>query len=261
MTKSFHAGSAASKAIRIARLAELGYDSNPACMEVKCGFADLTIGGADLSPIYEAIDGGISEFTDRMMVMKPYPSCKASHNGIDAMFALAEEHDLHPADIAHIDVKVQLHVMDLLCCPIAKTKLEGKFSLNYCMAHVIAYRELSLRDFDGDAVDDPVIIELMDKVSVAGSDTLNEGDNMLVRGDTEVRVQTVDGRELFKRVNYATGDPLNPLTEEQRMKKLRDCFERNLTSEGALSVIELLESPETLSDISELIEAINSTAL
>jgi len=261
MAKPFHAGSAASKAIRIVRLASLGYDSNPACIEEKCGFADLTIGGADMAPAYDAIENGIFDFLDPGLIMKPYPSCKASHNGIDAMRLLVTENDLAPDDIKHVNVRVQPYAMDLLRFPVARTKLEGKFSLNYCMAQIIAKRELSINDFDGDLVEDPVIIELMKKMDVAGSEELNEGDNMLVRGDTEVRVLTNDGRELTKRVNYATGDPHNPLTEEQRIKKLSDCFSRNLTHEGAQAVIKALEGFERLEHISGLIEMVNSVAL
>ncbi|MCL1828788.1 MAG: MmgE/PrpD family protein [Oscillospiraceae bacterium] len=261
MAKSFHAGSAASKAIRIVRLASVGYDSNPACIEEKCGFADLTIGGADMTPAFDAIEKGISEFIDPGMVMKPYPSCKASHNGIDAMYALVTENDLHPDDIKKVDVRVQLYAMDLLRFPVAKTKLEGKFSLNYCMAQIIKKRELILSDFDGISVDDPTIIELMKKMTVEGSETLNEGENMLVRGDTEVRVLTNDGRDLIKRVNYATGDPHCPLTEERRLKKLRDCFGRTLNPNGVQAVIETLGRLERLADISELTSLMNSSAL
>jgi len=261
MTKSFHAGSAASKGIRAVQLASLGYDSNPACIEEKCGYADLTIGGADMAPAFYAIENGISDFIDPGLIMKPYPSCKASHNGIDAMFLLVTENDLGPGDIKQIDVEVQPYAMDLLRFPVARTKLEGKFSLNYCMAQIITKRAVSLQDFDGDLVEDPVIIELMNKISVVGSETLNEGDNMLVRGDTAVRLLTNDGRELFKRVNYATGDPHNPLTEQQRIQKLRDCFSRNINQQGTQDVIEALGRLEQLGDISELAEIINSSAL
>jgi len=258
MTKSFHAGSAAAKAIRIARLASLGFDSNPACMEINCGFADLTINGADLAPVYEAIDVGLSEFIDPGMVMKPYPSCKASHNGIDAILALVAEHDLQPTDIKRVDVQVQPYVMDLLRFPMPRNKLEGKFSLSYPMANIIVNREISLRDFDGDRIDDPVIIELMGKINVEGSESLNEGDNMLVRGDTVVRVLTNDGRELSKRVDYATGDPHCPLTEEQRLRKLRSCFTRSISEEGSDAVIEMLGNIDNLPRISLLVETINA---
>lgn len=259
MTKSFHAGSAAGKGIRIARLASLGYDSNPACMEEKCGFADLTIGGADFSPVYAAIEGGISEFTDDKMVMKPYPSTKASHNGVDAMFALVTENDLHADDIEHIEALVQPHILDLLRYPISKTKLEGKFSLNYCMAQIILNRELTLKDFDGDLVDDPAVIDLMNRTEVIATESLNEGDNMLVRGDTEVTVTTRDGRVLKKRVDYATGDPHCPLTGKQRDQKLRDCFSRSIAPGRVDGMLELLENIENLPEISQLTEYISAS--
>lgn len=263
MTKSFHAGSAAAKAIRIARLAALGYDSNPASMEEKCGFADLTIGleNADLDAIFSAIDEGKSEFLDPGMVMKPYPSCKATHNGIDAIYDLVTKHDLHAEDILRMEVLVQPYILDLLRYPVAKTKLEAKFSLNYCMAQIILKRSLTLSDFDGESVDDEAVIELMKKTEVKGSETLNGGETMLVRGDTVVTVFTNDGRELTKRVNYATGDPHCPLTGEQRSAKLRDCLSRNLTEEGSEAVMLALSRIDRLPDISTLVKTINSATL
>jgi len=254
MTKSFHAGSAAAKAIRITALAALGFDSNPGSMEIKCGFSDLTTSFADLSPIYEAIDGGISEFIDPGMVMKPYPCCKATHNGIDAVHALVVENDLHAEDIKHIDAWVQPYAMDGSRYPLAKTKLEGKFSLNYCAANIILNRELSLRDFEGVVVDDPAVIELMKKVTVSPSETLNDGELMMMRGDTVVRLCTNDGREFERRVNYAAGDPHNPLTEEQRLFKLRDCCGRNMDPHRIDGLLEIFNEIERLTDVSQLME-------
>lgn len=56
---------AASKGIRAARLAKLGLDSKPDCMEAKCGFGELMV-----------------EFIDPGLVMKPISSCKASHTEV-----------------------------------------------------------------------------------------------------------------------------------------------------------------------------------
>jgi len=254
MAKGFHAGSAASKAIRIAQLASLGYDSHPAVLEAKCGLADLTAGGADLASAYAAIENGVSEFLDPGMVMKPYPSAKCSHNGIDAMYALVTENNLGPEDIKQVYAQVQPYAMDGLRFAVARTKLEGKFSLTYCMAQIITKRELIMSDFDGETVEDPVLIDLMKKMNVAASETLNDGDTMLMRGDTVVRVLTNDGRDLEKRVNYATGDPHCPLTEEQRMRKLRDCFQRHdLSPEKTEEAIQALEHLEKLPYISEFV--------
>jgi len=254
MAKGFHAGSAASKAIRIAQLASLGFDSHPAVLEAKCGLADLTAGGADLDTACAAIENGISEFIDPGMVMKPYPSAKCSHNGIDAMYALVVGNDLGPDDIKQVYAQVQPYAMDGLRFAVARTKLEGKFSLTYCMAQIIKKRELLMSDFDGETVEDEALIGLMKKMNVSASETLNDGETMLMRGDTVVRVLTNDGRDLTKRVNYATGDPHCPMTEVQRMRKLRDCFRRHdLSHEKTEEAIEALERLEKLPHISDLV--------
>jgi 2-methylcitrate dehydratase PrpD len=259
MTKPFHAGSAAGKGIRAARLASLGYESNPSCIEDKCGFADLTIGETDMTPAIFAMEQGISEFIDPGLIMKPYPACKGTHNGIDAMRQLRREYRLRAEDIAHITAEVQPYVLDLLRFPVAKTKYQGKFSLNYCMAQIIMKGDLKLEDFDGDLVEDPEIIALMKRMDVISNDHMNAGDNMLVRGDTIVTVETKDGKVFSCRVNYATGDPHCPLTEEMRMEKLQDCLSRTLVPARIEEVLNMLECVEELPDLSVLAEILSQT--
>jgi 2-methylcitrate dehydratase PrpD len=198
----------------------------------------------------------VSEFLDPGLIMKPYPSCKASHNGIDAVRLLREEYGLRPEDVMHVRAEVQPYVMDLLRYTVARTKLQGKFSLHYCMTRILQKGSLTLEDFDGDTIDDPETIALMERMEVVPNDQMNNGETMLVRGDTIVTIRTTDGRELQKRVNYATGDPHCPLSEEQRMRKLRDCLARNLKEncvEEALQTLETIETLPALSDLAELL--------
>lgn len=256
MAKSFHVGSAASKAIRIARLAALGYDSMPSCIEAKCGFADLTIGETDFSVSLKAIEDNLSEFIEPGMIMKPYPSCKASHNGIDAAIGLAKEYDLKPEDVDYIEAEVQPYVMDLLRYPHPETKLQGKFSLNYTIAVGIINRAVQIKDFEGEYVTDPQVIDLMDRVKVIPSETMNNGETMLVRGDTIVHIFTKDGRELVKRVNYATGDPHAPMPEAQRRGKLTECLSRTLCEDAVGALIEKLEHIDELAHIADLTDAV-----
>ena len=253
MTKSFHAGSAASKGIRAARLASLGYDSKPEALECRCGFGDLTIGVQDFTPTYEAIESNASEFLDPGLVMKPYPSCKASHNGIDAALYLTKEYSLTPADIEHIIVEIQPHMVDLLQCPFPKNKLQGKFSSNYTIALAIANHAVTLDDFMGDDAFQPEVAELIPKIETVVNDNMNGEIKMMVRGDTIVRIFTKDGRELVKRVNYALGDPHVPLDEEMRVKKLESCFKRNLSPNRAQTLIDSLRRVDEIDTTQTLI--------
>jgi 2-methylcitrate dehydratase PrpD len=143
--------------------------------------------------------------------------------------------------------------------PIAKTKLQGKFSLNYCMAQIILKGELNLEDFDGEAVDDPKVIALMERIEVIPNDHMNSKEHMLVRGDTIITVKTKKGETFSERVNYATGDPRRPMTEDMRFKKLRNCLSRTIKADKISEVIHMLESVETLSEISILIDTLGRT--
>lgn len=255
MTKSLHAGRAASKGIFAAKLAKLGYDSNPRIMEIDGGFVEVTTGLCNLEAIDQFLQEKGSEFLSPGLAIKPYPSCKGTHNGIDAALYLAKTNKIKAEDIEKIEVMVQPIAKDILKYPLAKTPLEGKFSMSYCIACALLYGNVALANFMGERIEDPRILALMGKVEMTVDDRIADGKYFNGTWETAVRIILKSGQTFEKNVRYAKGDPENSLTDEELFNKFDDCALTAMDVAGLNKVKRLLKELESIPDINELLAA------
>lgn len=260
MTKSLHAGRAAAKGIFSARLAQCGYDANPEVMETSGGFAEVTTGSLDMDTMLMHMASHDSEFLNPGMVMKNYPSCKGTHNSIDAVRYIVERYDLHPEEISKIEMHVQPYIRDVLRYPDAQTPLQGKFSLNYCVALAAIRRNVTLADFEGDSIHDPMIQDMMARVEMVIDHSLANGSYMLARGDAEAFIHTTDGRTFRHRVNHSLGDPHNPMTREQMRSKNELCLKKAVQQDRVVETLDMLHRVDQLSDIAILTRFVGAAA-
>ncbi len=249
MAKAFHVGSAAYKGIRCAQLARLGMDANADIIEAKCGLAELLVSAPRYDAFEKAIAQGASEFLSPGLVMKPYPTCKAGHNGIAATLALVREHDLKPEEIEHVEVRVQAYAPDTLRYRVARTALEGRFSMNYCVALAILRRGLRLTDFEDGAPIGPDVVAMMERIDMVVDEALSGGMLFNPRGDTQVRITARGGHIYARRENYAPGDPDRPMTEAERAAKIDECLRIGLKPERVPEIAGFLERIDALADI------------
>lgn len=252
MTKSLHAGRAAAKGIFAAKLAKKGYDSNARIMEIDGGFVEVTTGACDLESIDKFLNEKGSEFLTPGLALKPYPSCKGTHNGIDAALYLANNHKINAKDIKNIQVLVQPIAKDILKYPIADTPLEGKFSMGYCIACALLHGNVTLEDFTGNQINNQRIIDLMKIVDMKVDDSIAGGEYFNGTWETTVKIIMKSGHEFTKNVPYAKGDPENPLTEEELFNKFDGCISDKMDESGAMKVKALLKDLESIDDINML---------
>ena len=252
MTKSLHAGLAASNGIFAAKMAKLGFDSNPDIFEMSGGFVPVTTGECNTQKIIDFIASGMSEFLKPGLACKPFPSCKATHNGINAAMDLHREYKFSVDDITSIDVECQPIAKDLLKYPEAKTPLQGKFSMNYCIACGLVNGKVSLSDFEGTEITNPQILSLMKKIHMEVSEGISGGEYFNGTWETAVGITLNNGQRLYKRVRYATGDPENPLNAEKISEKFLDCISRIVNLKNAHQLLYDINHLESLSCISHL---------
>jgi len=252
MTKSFHAGRAAAKGLMASLLASRGFTASKEAFEGEAGFAPVTTQEYNLDKILKTI-GNPFEFEEPGLSIKPYSSCKGTHNGIDAMLYLAKEYDLKPEDVERIDCGVQPVAKDILIYPDPQTGLEGKFSMNFCVALALVEREVKLEHFSDSKVLDPLIQSVIKKVSMEIDPEMAKISYFRGTWDTEVTVTTKDGRVYKKRVDDAKGDPKNPLTEEELYGKYRDCASLVLPKEKVEQSDALFRRLTEIGDINELL--------
>ncbi len=133
------------------------------------------------------------------------------------------------------------------------TGLQGKFSLEYCLAAALLDGQVVLATFTDQAVRRPEAQDLLSRV-----EPVEDAQEMAfpIGGFAEVRVLTRDGKEHSVRVETPKGDPQRPLSWEELAAKFRDCAAAVLAPaaiEEAVSAIERLEGLENVAALAAVL--------
>lgn len=208
MGKPLHAGRAAATGLQSARLAGRGFTGVADVLERPDGFARLyareTFPEAPLAQPHVPRLGGI--------VYKYHASCYGTQAPIDACLLLRAQGGFAPADVEAVDVLVERQYLDVCCIPQPRTDAEAKFSIAHMAALALAGRStVDAASFGPQALQDPQVAALRQRVSVRGSDAMP-------RANAEVRVRLAGGAALVQRA-----DASRPETDLNRQEaRLRE---------------------------------------
>ena len=256
MTKPLHAGWAARNGVVAADLAGRGFTADAEALEGEAGWLHAASGGAaaDYSPLahlgdpWEIVSPGIG--------VKLYPCCYFTHLAIDAALQLqpAIARDLEA--IESIEVSVSPGTMMVLRKTLPATGLEGKFSMEYCVAAALADGAVALGTFTDAAVARPGVRRFMSMVRVT-EDGPTAGASLT--GSATVSVRLRDRQPASSpRTDIPRGDPQNPLSWEQLATKFRECAALALPDQKIESAVALVERLDQLADIRALTAALAS---
>lgn len=236
-TKPLHAGWAAFAGITAAALAAHGATGPVSVLEGRFGLLASHLGEFDAS----ALTAGLGErWETTEIAFKPYPSCHASHAVLDAVVNAG----IRAEDPGEIVALVPGAVaVELVLEPAARkrrpaTPYDAKFSLPYCAGALLVHGELGLESFTPEAIADPRILAIADRVSyeVVGF----EGGNELSGG---VRA-TVAGRPVEAIVLRPRGGPANPLEDAEIEAKFTRNAALALGAEGAAGLLATMTALE-----------------
>lgn len=242
MTKPLHAGRAASNGVAAAYLARNGYTASLHILEARRGFFNAAGGGFDPSKIVGVLGKPFFLETPGVSI-KPYPSGSLSHPGQDLILEIVRTHDIRPDDVERVEVGTNSNVLNALIYPRPTTDLEGKFSMEYCMAAGIIYRKAGLKEFTDQAVNDSRIRDMLPRMIVRVDPELEKMGYQHVR--TRVKVLTRDGHEFSGEAEWAKGYPQKPLPAAELEGKFLECAQTalsDLQAHAALAAIESLAS-------------------
>lgn len=205
LSKRMQAGFAAKGAILSALLAEKGYTGAQNTFEGKYGLFNVYYEGFDKKALISDLG---SSFEIINIGFKPYPSCRGTHNGIDAALALAQQHNINPDEIEKIIVH---HGRNSLIClePLAVRRkphsvVDAQFSIPYTIARALTQRKVGLSDFTEQSVLDESVAKIAQKVKPHFVQELTSA------GALEpiiVDIHLANNRVYSKRVDVALGDP------------------------------------------------------
>jgi 2-methylcitrate dehydratase PrpD len=251
MTKPLHAGQASKNGVIAAQLAGRGYTSDAGIVEGKLGYANAFAGGkGDCAKIADGLGRPFSILSPGVG-LKRYPSCARTHPGIDAMLDIVLGNDIRPEDVNSISCAGSYTTPTMLIHSRPQSALEGKFSIEFCMALALLEREVALPYFRDEKVQDRRIQELIRKVTFSVRPDLTTIENS-GNPSTTVKVLLKDGREFSKTVDEAKGTPENPLSAEEVRGKYRNCVKGVQSKTEAEKTIEAVENLESLKMITTL---------
>ena len=226
--RSMQAGFAGQAALTAVELTRHGIEGSRAVLEGRYGLFRTYV---RTQPDWDAALQGLgSDFPLlRLHGFKVWPACGYTRAPNAAIQALRERHAIDPARVRAVRIVGGTGGTKLLCEPIeAKRRprlpIDAKFSIPFTAAVMLLRGNVTLRDYGDDALRDPAVLALADKVSYR-----DEVDAVLPVGGYSslarplVEIEMDDGTVHRERASGMPGDPDHPVSDDVLEAKFRDC--------------------------------------
>lgn len=225
MAKPLHAGRGAEGGVLASELAALGYTSAPTVLEGPRGFFAAYAGTCDDSVLLETLGKPWTFATDASIAIKPFPSGRLTHPAMCELERIMHEHSIVAAQVDRVGVRTNKLLPGNLTYHRPATGLQGKFSMEFCLASILVLGKAGLAEFTDEVVNRPDIQAAMGKIDYTCYSDEEAAANRYPLLTTFLEVSLKDGRKLSARVDFARGSPPLPMTEEQVADKVRGCAE------------------------------------
>lgn len=250
MCKPLHPGRAAQGGLTAALLASKNFTSTEQGLEADEGFAFTMSDEQDFSQIADDLGG---TFEVSRNTYKPFACGIVTHPIIDGCIQLRNEHDLQADQIEGVSMRVNPLVLKLTGKTSPRTGLEGKFSIYHTSAVAIIRGTAGPREFTDEAVRDPDVVALRERVTARVDQGVSEEEAF-------VTIRLRDGRALNRHIEHAIGSLENPMTNEALERKFLDQA-RGVIPDGKLDeLIARCWEIESLASVKELTAAARGSA-
>jgi 2-methylcitrate dehydratase PrpD len=264
MTKPFHAGHAAENGIVAADLAALGWTAADDILEAPLGFFQAAGGGFDPSAIVNRL-GHPWMFASPGDLIKRFPCGTIQQPVMDEMLRLIRDHNITAKDVERVEVGGNRSNVITLFRHHPTTGLEAKFSMEFAMSILLLEGRAGLSQFTDAVVQRPDVQDMIRRVTFYVDPEFDKrgshGENLqavLVEGSF-IKILMKDGRILSGRSQPAKGSPENPMTYDEVADKFRGNAEfTEWPAPKAESVVKLVKSLESSSDVSQIAAALTS---
>jgi 2-methylcitrate dehydratase len=193
--------------------------------------------------------------------MKAFPTEALTHTPISAALDLVKSHDLHPEQVARIQIRSLARAADILSDPSKydpHTKETADHSLPYVIAAALVDRQVTPAQFTTEKIMDPRIRSQLNKVEVVADPEIEKVFPALQR--VIVHIDTTDGRSFDKQLDYPKGDPRNPLSESELEEKFEALADGVLSGAAQQRVKDAVWNLERVGSVSELMALMEADA-
>lgn len=238
MGKSMQVGRAASEGLYSALLARAGADAPPNLIEAQSGFAE-----AYATTVLRGRPDDGTRWGTLKVIFKYYPSCYMTHSSIEGGLELFRA-GIDPKEITDVQLTVAPRSAELCDNPHPDTPLEAKFSLSYTVAAAIVTGGVSEESFRDEALKDPRLRALNDKVRTVVVPDHPEFASV-------VRATTATGEVHEACVDVALPVPADQLQQQwsKVATKARDLVAPLIGAQTAEELIRLVDRIDDLGDL------------
>jgi 2-methylcitrate dehydratase PrpD len=248
-TKRFHPGWAALSGMVAAQLAQKGFRGPISIIEGRDGFLHSYSDGADESKVLEGVG---SQYEILRTSVKPHACCRYMQPAIDGILKLVIENDIHPEEVG----KMRLGILRAGFPIVVEPKeikyhptsiVDAQFSMPFGAAVALVFRKAGLNEFHLSRIRSEEVKRMMERVECVEDPDLEKAYPQKWGGTSEIL--TKSGKRYFTKVECCKGDPENPLTWEEMIKKFHDLTSRLMPKEQRLKIVEQVRSLEAIRDL------------
>ena len=252
MTKPLHAGIACRNGLVATLLAKAGWTANPAILETDNGFFKVFACGEikDLNNF-----GKPFHFLSPGVSLKRFPTCSATHLGIEAILALKRDHALTADQVESIECGVHALSLQALRQELeVQTAEEARFSLHFAAAMVLLEGSVELKHFSQATFKRADVRALMKRVRVYLHPELSDLESKK-SNFADVIVGRKDGSSISKRETQIRGRAPLLLDDSEVDAKFRGCVEPVVGEKNCQALLENLRSLESLEEVKTVFPA------
>ena len=184
--------------------------------------------------------------------LRLWPAASSVQSVITALLALAEAHDLKPADIAEVRVGLSQGVYDMHGTLAWDDKFKALLSMPYITSVVLHDRACWLDQFEPARVQDKAVGDFARGRVKVFVDPGIQGTAALVEIKTNAGVTHTDRRLVAK------GDAADPLSRAEIQGKLRTAASGVISNAAADRIIALVDGLEQVGNVRELLDAVRA---
>lgn len=244
MTMSLHSGLAASNGVRAAQMASRGFTADPCIFDGPMNF------GAVFSREWtdRLLEDNLDKWGDPFMIVSPGPTFKLYPCGRPPLFAvdcvvdLQRLHGVTAGRLKRIRCEASYMYPRTLIHSRPGNGLQGKTSLEYCVATSFVDGRPTLASFTDEAVHRPEVLRLLDMIEVCVPPHLSEDVPAVRKAPFEqpvtVEVETLDGQVFRVTTPIHKGSPENPVSDADLKQKFLDCAGAHLGAARSEAVLD-----------------------
>jgi 2-methylcitrate dehydratase PrpD len=248
-SKSLHPGFAAMQGVMLALLVRKGANGPKGILEYPTGFCLALSEEPDIEKI---VDGLGKPYEITANSLKVYPTILISHSSIQAVLAMIEEHNVECSDIVKVRLTVSSTAKGQGQSYNPETPLAARLSIPFSVALAIIDKEVSLKQFSRERLDDPRMKDMMARIEIEADPSLNAKYPGTLASVAVLETKTKG--TLKKQVIYPKGNMKNPMTKDDVVAKYRALCTGAMDSNKSEQILQMLLKLDQIDALQELFD-------